>query len=77
MDSRTRLEAERKNMLLLQLCTKKAAGQSSTYLQEGSLTIRVRVEVSSKFKSFTEEKDQLPNAIPHPRSVGTPASAEA
>jgi hypothetical protein len=77
MDSRTRLEAERKNMWLLQLCTKKAAGQSSTHLQEGSLTIRVRVEVSGKFKSFTEEKDRLPNAIPHPQSVGTPASAEA
>jgi hypothetical protein len=77
MDSRTRLEAERKNMWLLQLCTKKAAGQSSTYLQEGSLTIRVRVEGWSKFQRFTKEKDRLPNAIPHPQSVGTAASAEA
>lgn len=77
MDSRRRLEAERKNMLLLQLCTKKAAGQTSTYLQEGSLTIRVRVEGWGKFKRFTEEIDRLPNAIPHPQSVGTSASAEA
>jgi hypothetical protein len=77
MDSRRRLEAERKNMLLLQLCTKKAAGQTSTYLQEGSLTIRVRVEGWGKFKRFTEEIDRLPNAIHHPHSVGTSASAEA
>ncbi len=64
-------------MLLLQLCTTKAAGQTSTFLQEGSLTIRVRVEGWSKFKRFTEEKDRPPNTIPHPQSVGTSASAEA